>query len=153
MSLLTIAIWTPHLLPQRPYRSMYRCASNEKRLAAAMLMYADRHHDHLPPAENWSDAIALYIADSRAFVCPEARAELSGYAFNRALSGERIQEIPDPGRTIMLFEGNLGWNGSGTATSLPDVPRHFGQDVFAFADGHVKVYHRGEAQGSTWNPE
>ena len=37
--------------------------------------------------------------------------KVSSYAFNKALSGKNIDEV-NP-NTVMIFETDLGWNGSG----------------------------------------
>lgn len=123
-------------------REQTTCVRHEKLLSKALLMYAEEHDGSLPPASNWANAILPYVQDRGAFVCPEARNKQCSYAFNQALSSVRAADIYDRNYLVMLFESDLGWNGSGDAARLPTTPRHLGQDVFVFADGHVNGYHR-----------
>ena len=53
--------------------------------------------------------------------------KVSSYAFNKALSGKNIAEV-NP-NTVMIFETDLGWNGSGR---LEDA-----LEFLEFFDGHA----------------
>jgi hypothetical protein len=152
ISLLTLGIWTPSFFKASAQRGEYVCAEHEKRLAAAVLMYAERHDDQLPPAEEWADCIAPLVADRADFSCPGAPGKRSDYAFNRALGSKRIADLSDPGHTVLLFESDVGWNRSGTADDLPPRPRHAGRDLFAFVDGHVKAVGRNHDATIRWYP-
>jgi len=151
LSLFTMGLWAPMFVKGATFRHMYACAANERRLAEAMLMYAEKNDDRLPASRDWADAITPYVSDRETFSCPSAPGKRSGYAFNQALSSIKVADIRDPGHAVMLFESDLGWNASGTASDLPPEPRHDGRDILAFADGHVKAYYRGREAGVVWH--
>jgi hypothetical protein len=50
--------------------------------------------------------------------------KVSSYAFNTALAGKNIDDIFG-GRLVMVFECNLGWNGTG---GLADLRKHVPPD-------------------------
>ena len=52
----------------------------------------------------------------------------------------------------MLYESNAGWNGAGGQELLPEEPRHFGADAYAFTDGHVgfSMRRRTDASRPEW---
>jgi hypothetical protein len=91
-----------------------------------LLSYAQDHGGKLPPADKWCDAIMREMQNPILFVSPqdpEAMAKFErgekvcSYAFNAALAGKNIDEIFD-GRLVMVFECNLGWNGTGGLAEL-----------------------------------
>ncbi|NIM07541.1 MAG: DUF1559 domain-containing protein, partial [Armatimonadetes bacterium] len=118
------------------------CLSNMKQLSAAVMMYAANWDERMPAADNWSDAILPYVHNEGVFKCPKAPDLKCGYAFNEALSGASTLRISESNWTVLLFESELGWNGSGGVEALPTEPRHAGFDNFAFADGHVMAIRR-----------
>ena len=127
------------------------CLCNIKQVALAVTMYEADHNGALPPADAWSDKLfPRYIMEKDLFTCPEAPNLKSGYAFNRALAGVRLAKIAHPERTVLLYESDLGWNGAGGPETLVKKPRHWGQDVFAFADGSCRALKRGEESGLAW---
>ncbi|HUT73324.1 MAG TPA: hypothetical protein VM221_00640 [Armatimonadota bacterium] len=141
------------------------CAGNMKGLALYAIWYAQDHDGRLPDADKWCDQLLPYVgvvAEVGAigrrprlrFTCLRALGRRSGYAFNRALSGVRLSDIPeqDQFNAALLFESDLGWNGAGDISDLAVPPRHNGISFIAFADGHVKAVALAEARELIWQP-
>ena len=151
-----------------PWVVEWPCHQNLEMLSVSLAMYAQEHDGLLPPAERWSDCLDAWSrsypleysapVNPLLFVCPEAPGLRSGYAFNRALGGLSMGDIrktPHPERTVMLFESDLGWNGTGGPESLVKTPRHRGRDVFAYAVGElwgVQSLARSQQRGLIWRP-
>jgi len=88
-----------------------------------------------PRAATWCDDMKGYYGDPDNLRCLERYEIRSGYAFNRALSGLRPADIAtDPRRTVAFFDSDRGWNAAGGPELLPRKPRHFGQDMYVFAE-------------------
>ena len=149
---------------QTPMRMRAKCLGNVKVLAVAMLMYADDYDDTFPPAHNWCDQVQPYLGRAsrdhlphirrsvaESFVCPKARHLRCGYAYNSALAGMRYEALADPGRAVLIFESDAGWNAHGGPELLPEQPRHQ-SDNYAFADGHARAGSRSEAHELQWQP-
>ena len=63
----------------------------------------------------------------------------TGFAYNRRLASGHLYDLAYPSKLVMIFESDLGWNGSGGREAVIRQPRHPGGVVVGFADGHVKV--------------
>jgi hypothetical protein len=129
------------------------CQKNLMQLALVLEMYAGDNGDLLPTT-SWSDRALSEVGRDvwGIFRCPEAPGLRCAYAFNRALMGRSIKTIPQPERTVLLFESDLGWNSAGGPDALVRTPRHSGKDVFAFADGSVKLFDRKQESDLIWYP-
>ena len=125
--------------------------SNLRQIGLATVTYAQEHMGRLPDADNWVDAILPQWKEAREtdgtlfdptllFRDPSApEGQRWNYAFNRALSGVKLDDITDPARTVLLFESTAGTkNAADTGQSLPHPGRHNGGDYYVFADGHAK---------------
>ncbi len=114
------------------------CQSNIKQLCLAVLMYAQDWDETLPGPE-WVNEIMPYIKNEAVFVCPAQPDLTVGYAFNEALLGALLGDIPMPAETIILFDSDLGDEAPvGGSEALPEEGRHNGGVNVGFADGHVK---------------
>lgn len=149
---VTTAMLYPVFFRARERARDARCLSNIRQLGMALMMYASDFDEVLPPAGRWSDGIVPYLKNRNIFVCPNVPNLPCGYAFNRAMASRRLAIVGEPHRTVLLFESDLGWNGSGGPEALTGAPRHDGQDTFAFADGHAKKCSRSEAAQFLWRP-
>jgi hypothetical protein len=109
----------------------------------ALQAYAQDNDGKLPPADKWCDAIMREVQVPILFVSPldpDAKAKfergekVSSYAFNAALAGKSLFEIAP--NTVLVFECNLGWNGTG---GLADLRKHVPPDQWnvGTADGAV----------------
>jgi len=89
-------------------------------------------------AREWCDEVDRYLSSKAVLVCPAAPELDCGYALNAALSGLPYGAIENSRHTVAIFESDAGWNAAGGPELLPDDPRHFGDDDYVFADGHVE---------------
>jgi len=110
----------PALAKAKAKANVIKSVNHAKQLGIGLIVHAQDNDDKLPDADKWCDMIQREVGSPRVFVSPQdsmahARAEagqkVSSYAFNKALSGKNLNEV-DPG-TVILFETDLGWNGSG----------------------------------------
>lgn len=120
---------------QHGYRT-FACTANVENIAQALQMYLTEH-DHFPPAGGWCDALEEYVRNVKVFQCPERFDLNSGYAFNAALDRLPSSGVPQPLRTIAVFESDAGWNASGGRELLVKKPRHGGGDVYGYAAGQM----------------
>jgi len=144
------AILFPVFAQARRQAQRTAAMSQMKQLALGNLMYANDHDDRLPLANAWMDELRPYIRSERIFHSPLAgrggpglESEY-GIAFMKSLSGAKLTRIPNPAGRVVLFDSTLmGRNASSGLETLPKPPRfgnaETGGNVFAFADGHVKL--------------
>jgi len=112
------------------------CQSNLKQLAMAVLMYAADWDGQLPALGEWTDRINPYMRNDELLRCPSDPVADCSYAFNAALEGLALKDIPAPGETILLFEAKVGERN--VAGGAAEAAAHHGDVVYvAFADGHV----------------
>jgi hypothetical protein len=116
----------PALASAKAKANRLKSTSNMRQINFALQEYAQDHDGKLPPADKWCDAIMREVGTPRIFISPQDpeamdkfnRGEkVSSYAFNAALAGKNIDEVYD-GRLVMVFECNLGWNGTGGLADL-----------------------------------
>ncbi len=105
------------------------CLSNVKQIALAALMYASDHDGHLPNAWTWTEDLLPYVGSSNVLQCPLAPMELSSYAMVKRWSEEKLDDIPNPEDTVIVYETNR----DGT----PAFRHNDGMNV-GFANGHAK---------------
>jgi hypothetical protein len=162
--LLTLPLMAGLLLPAlakaRQKAQTILCENNLKQLAFAARIYAGDNNDQLPPAATWSDAISNYVASSKPYQCPLDPGSRCSYAFNAALNGKKLAEI-NP-RTVLFFESDAGWNGTGGVALLSPrwhsprrgVGYNSRDDVccVAFVDGSVQTLPRATLDTLRWNP-
>jgi prepilin-type processing-associated H-X9-DG protein len=152
--LLMLPLFAAMLLPALA-RAKYQaqrinCVSNMKQLGLAVRTYANDHNDQLPPAATWCDAIQNNVGSPKVFQCPSEAGRRCAYAFNAKLDGKKESEV-DP-QTVVLFESNLGWNGSGGAAQLKPH-KHSSRTVnVLLADGAVVPMSRSELGTLRWEP-
>jgi len=128
------------------------CKANVRVIAQAFQVYALNNNGMLPDASNWTDAIAPYLPPpvpdpnvttkqyARVLKCPGDTIpnHTVTFAMNAKLSGKRLSDIPDLGRTVLLYESTTGKpNESGTGETIPSPPRHTSGNVYLMADGSV----------------
>jgi hypothetical protein len=116
----------PALAQAKAKANRIKSLNNIKNISTALIIYAEDHNGMLPPADKWCDAIMREVQAPIIFVSPqdpEAMAKfnrgekVSSYALNAALAGKNINEIFDH-RLVLVFECNLGWNGTGGLAEL-----------------------------------
>lgn len=135
---LAVGSWA-QTMEQRDSARRAMCLANMRQLAMAMMMYAQDHENRLPPANRWCDAINPYTRNQAIFKCPADKAKYS-YAMNFNLSKRAITAIPNPAKTVMLFESTQGRkNATDVGRSWPARSRHPPGICVAYAEAHCKV--------------
>ncbi|MCH7903648.1 MAG: hypothetical protein IH944_03670 [Armatimonadetes bacterium] len=98
---------------------------------ALMLYYADE--GAMPLASGWMDAAEKYVHTAdllegealKKFVNPNlpAGSGVFGYAMNSVLSQVYIDEVEDPGNTVMIFDSaDTSWNAHGSPSEMAPSP-------------------------------
>lgn len=127
-------------------------ASNLKQIALGIRDYAQAHNGMLPDADEWMDEVMPYVMDWKVFHEPEMPAVGTGggsppptdslrwgYAYNRNLSGVRLDQVQSPENTVVVYESALGVkNANDTGVSVSQPGRYTGGNNYAFMDYHVK---------------
>jgi len=153
----------PSVLPEiersKARANRMKSINNMRQMSNGLQMYAQENGGKLPPSDKWCDAIMPYF-HGRGFVSPQdskAVAEfatgkkVSSYAFNAALAGKSLHELDH--RTVLVFECNLGWNGTG---GLKDLHKNVPPDQWnvTLVDGSSWQTNPNEMQRSQmrWSP-
>ncbi len=113
------------------------CLSNAMNIALAFQMYLEDNDGAFPPADAWCDLLWDYVKNEQVFGCLEAEGLRCAFAYNRALSGVRVNDIAEPDAVVVVFESPRGWNGAGGPEALPAKPRHLEGDNYGLASGRV----------------
>jgi hypothetical protein len=135
--------------PQQRMQTI-QCVTNMKQLGLAVRVYAVDHNDQLPPSATWCDAIQSNIDSPKVFQCPSEPGRRCAYAFNAKLDGKKVSEI-DP-QTVVLFESDAGWNGTGGGDSLKPHKHSTSRVNVALADGAVMQIQRSQLGTLRWEP-
>ena len=92
--------------------------------------------------------------DPEAMAKFEAGEKVCSYAFNAALAGKSEHEVFSNPNLVLIFECNLGWNGTG---GLADLRKHVPPDQWNIgtADGAVRQTNPNMMQRNRirWKPE
>lgn len=151
------ALTLPALARAKQRAQTINCVNNMKQLALAVKIYALDHNDQFPPAGTWCDAIQGNVGSpqnrrsaAKIFQCPADPGLRCAFAFNANLDGKKEGEI-DP-ETVLLFESDVGWNGSGGAGELKPHRHSYRSVTVAFADGSVRQIPRSQLGTLRWEP-
>jgi prepilin-type processing-associated H-X9-DG protein len=117
------------------------CLSNTKQQGLALTLYVEDNGGHYPPREAWKDLTRKYLVGETskyALRCPVLGEGAFGYAFNSALSGQKVPPTPET-VPVVYDSSNLTRNASDRFASLPSPGRHKGKNNVGYADGHAKA--------------
>jgi hypothetical protein len=123
-------------------------ANNLKHLAVAIHEFHE-DNDHLPDAAKWSDALLPYVDNEKQVFISSADPDGSTYAFNKNLSGMKLDDLQAVARTVVFFESDLGWNGAGGIDDAIALGDGF---LIGFADGHVERVSGEDLDKLNWTP-
>jgi prepilin-type N-terminal cleavage/methylation domain-containing protein/prepilin-type processing-associated H-X9-DG protein len=128
------AILFPVFARAREKARQTTCTSNQKQIAATVMMYAQDHEELFPASASvWND---LKI-DADALKCPtKGKRIINAYGYNDDVAGQSLGSVSDP-TTVPLTSDTLN-----TVTNLlrtgGDIDRpHSGKAVASYIDGHV----------------
>lgn len=146
------------------------CFTHARSLATSLRIISIGNNGAYADADSWCDAISKEVTSKDHFKCPDDPEHVEcGFAYNEKLSGVKD---PNP-RTVMIFEANLGWNGSGglsnviakarhngwapriSTTNAPSKRSNFGRTQFVvvgFADGRVQPVAVEDLKLLRWEP-
>jgi hypothetical protein len=129
---------------------MSACYENENQIWMGLMMYADDWHETLPPADRWTERIMPQIMFAGILKCPNDNSpEKCSYAFNAALSGRSLNDIPSQDKTVLIFETSRPGDAPvGGPNDVANPGRHKGGNFFTYVDGHKK----GEKQTPKFGP-
>jgi hypothetical protein len=147
---LMAAMTLPALARAKQRAQTIACVNNLKQLALAVKVYAVANNGRLPPAATWCDAIQGEVGSPKVFKCPTEPGLRCAYAFNAKLDGKKEDEV-NP-QTVLLFESDLGWNGSGGAEALKPHRHSLRTVNVALADGTVLQVRRSQLSTLRWDP-
>jgi len=141
-------------------------ANNASQLGRAIIVYCHAHNGSCPNKNTWCDDILdeagtpkLFISplDSEATKMEQAWPEkVSSYAFNATASELGKESWGRYPWLVILFESNLGWNGSGgLEEALGTLKAYDGKPIaVVLADGHVDLISSPEDLKSLmWKPK
>jgi len=134
-------IWSllgPIITGARGKAQQAACLSNLKQIGTAFMMYL-QDHDNWLPDDNWVEATMPYLNNRALYTCPSRPEQPVGYALNEAVLPMRLNDMPNPGQTVLAFETLEGGEAPvGGAELVPPDGIHEGGINVLFADGHVK---------------
>lgn len=127
-------------------------------LGKGLLAYRMDNRERYPAADKWCDEIFNEVGGGKAFISPRApnasklnpNAKHCHFAMNAAVAGKSFSS----GDVVVLFECDLGWNGSG---GLEDAKK-FAKDRKAtklavyFADGSSRLITPDKLDALRWSP-
>jgi prepilin-type processing-associated H-X9-DG protein len=144
------AMLLPALARAKQKAETINCVNNLKQLGLGVKLYAMNHNDQFPPAATWCDTIQGGVGSPKVFQCPTEPNLRCAFAFNAKLDGKKESEI-DP-QTVLLFESDVGWNGSGGPGELKPH-QHSSRSVnVTLADGSVQSIPRSQLGMLRWDP-
>lgn len=115
-----------------------------KNLGNGLRQYTQSHQGKLPPASTWADALIQEVPslDRSSFWFKPWAQGATQVAFNEAISGRKLSELPD--NTVLLFEAYGPWNLHGgrslLKTCLQRIPAYADVVYVYLADGKVYEY-------------
>jgi hypothetical protein len=155
---------------RRQFYTNQNCFTHARSLTTSLRIISIANNGAYASADSWCDAISKEVTSKDHFKCPDDPEHVEvGFAYNEKLSGVKD---PNP-RTVMIFEANLGWNGSGglsnviakarhngwapriPGTNAPSKRSNFGRTQFVvvgFADGRVQPVAVEDLKLLQWEP-
>ncbi len=132
------AILFPVFARAREKARQSTCTSNQRQIAAAMLMFAQDHEESLPNTNTvWTDI----KVEPGVLVCPtKGKSQTIGYNYYFFAGGQSIGTFDDPTSKLLTFDGNISSTGDNIGKFLSDFDlRHSGKMIASYADGHVNA--------------
>jgi prepilin-type N-terminal cleavage/methylation domain-containing protein len=140
------AILFPVFAKAREKALQTTCTSNQRQIAAAIVMYMQDHEESFPPASadiSWVSNISKY-GESGLYDCPKMEGKgtegAPEYGINVNICGQAMGNVDSPSETFMLsdrsaYPKDLSYSISNFERDV--VARHSGNLLLACVDGHV----------------
>jgi prepilin-type processing-associated H-X9-DG protein len=130
------------------------CMNNQRQLAVALITYAEDSSGQLPQ-ENWKDVIREkgLLKNEAVFICPGVMEQNVSYVLNQYI--KNINEVKNPARTVLIFEGNNVNTGIGKPEDMI-FPHKQGETEacnVAFVDGHTELVTSDKVKELLWFPD
>ena len=126
--------------------------NNARQICMAMMMYCEENDGRFPPALNWPAALAPYIGDGKILESPFAPHTGLAWAMNAHLCDQKIRDIKQLHRVVLVFEARIGGPHAGGRELLPHRPRGRRGYVIGFLDGHTELVPPDKLQQLIWIP-
>ncbi|MHB9024570.1 MAG: type II secretion system protein [Armatimonadota bacterium] len=132
---LLAAILFPVFGKAREKARQTTCMSNQRQIAARIMMFAHDHEDRLPYAK---EIRPEHLFEPGTFFCPTAGKKVRNpYVFNGQLAGVTLGDIGNLSETMLTADGE---STDDVARTMADLRlRHFDKVALSYADGHVAV--------------
>lgn len=131
-----VSLLSPVLYRARQKSGEARCMSNQRALAAAILIYAQDHDEVLPSEHAVWGEMQLGLEVTR---CPQAGRHIrNAYAYNTSVADQPLGDLGDEHRVFLTADGKPYGNNLAYATG-DLVERHGTNLIASFADGHVEL--------------
>jgi hypothetical protein len=152
----------PALAKAKAKANALKSMNNAGQLTKTMIFTALDNDGNLPDSDKWCDSIFKEVGTLKVYASPQdpfamsqvdEGIKVSSYAFNKALSGKKEAEV-NP-NTVMIFETDLGWNGSGGLEDALEFLEFFDGHAIAVStvDGTVRqVSNPFELRQMRWDP-
>ncbi len=132
------AILFPVFARAREKARQTTCSSNQRQIAASILMYAQDHEEILPSSTTvWADI----KVDPGVLVCPtKGKGTPNGYGYPEWRSGQSLGELQNPSYKLLCADfpqSTTTLSGNALYSQSEIALRHSGHAVCAYADGHV----------------
>ncbi len=123
--------------PQTPQSQSTTCVSNLKQLGTAALLYAT-DYDQVLPDSLWQAQLNPYTKNIALFKCPALKfVWASGYSYNLAPAGRRLDSVKAPPSMAMFFESEISAPNTADIASFLTKSRHDGTISLVYLDGHA----------------
>lgn len=132
-----VAILIPVLAKARESSRITGCISNQRQLAAALLMWAQDNDEMLPPADTVWQNLDL---NAKILICPTAgKVKRNGYVYNAFVADKPLGDASFEGNESHIIVTADGSAAGNIAVKRRDVDlRHNGKAIAAFLDGHAQ---------------
>jgi prepilin-type N-terminal cleavage/methylation domain-containing protein/prepilin-type processing-associated H-X9-DG protein len=128
------AILFPVFARAREKARQTTCTSNQRQIAATIMMYAQDHDEQFPATGNVWTVTAI---DKGVLKCPSSNVT-QGYCYSNGLANLAVGTIDDPTTRAVTADGNPSVAADGNIALNMEL-RHSGQIVVSYVDGHVGV--------------
>ena len=123
-------------------------------LGGAVRTYASDNEGKFPTKDRWCDLVIQGgYAPEEWFRCPFSKIK-SGqctYAMNANLNGKRVSDVPAD--TVMLFEGQVGWNQTGGVEMWNTAKKHGRGNHVVYVGGFVAFILTDSIEKEKWQTD